>query len=1098
VAQFVHLHNHTAYSLLDGACRPGELVARAAQLDMPAIALTDHGVLYAGFEFYKEAQAQGIKPILGCEVYVAPQSRHQKAGRQDEGGYHLVLLAENYQGYQNLLKLISAAHTEGFYYKPRVDKELLAQHREGLIALTACLAGEVPRQIQVHPSAGARALETYLDIFGPHHLYLELQDHGLPEQREINAVLIHLGEKYNLPVVATNDVHYLRREDALAHDVLLCLQTGKTIGEENRMRFPTPEFYLKSASEMYQLFGQHPAALAHTLEIAERCNLTIPRGKIHLPTFPTPSGQSPEELLREGAYAGARRIYRSLNEAITQRLEHELNVINSMGYASYFLIVADFVAFARERQILVGPGRGSAASSLTAYCLGITQIDPLEYGLIFERFLNPDRVSLPDIDIDFADDRRGEIIDYVVEKYGRDQVAQIITFGTMAARAVIRDVGRVLELPYQQVDALAKQIPNEPGIKLSSLPPPETQWEELWQIALALEGLPRHVSVHAAGVVIADGPLDCYVPLQLANDGGYLTQYPMEDLEELGLVKMDFLGLRTLTVIAKARELVERNHGVALDLQSLSLTDGRVYDLLCSGATAGVFQMESRLFRSLLQDIKPRCFNDLIAILALGRPGPMHRVQDYIARKAGRSPINYLHPSLESILEPTYGVMIYQEQVMAIAMEIAGYTPAQADLLRRAMGKKDREIMEGERERFIQGAQARGLSPQVAQAIFEDIEEFAGYGFNKAHSAAYARIAYTTAYLKAHYPLEFMAALLNSWLHMPDKVGEYIGDCRQMGIEVLPPDINESGVDFQVVGGRLRFGLGAVKNVGPHMIEEIIDVRQEGPFTSLYDLCHRTSGRRLNRKAVESLIRGGAFDGLHPNRAQALAILDLAWERGERCHGQTGLFDLPPPPPDVPGFTPQELLAMEKEALGLYISGHPLDGLADLRRRLQGDTWEQLAEQPEGSAVLLLGLLTAGRRVRTKRGDQMYFGQLEDGTGRGELVVFPALYGKIKDRLVTDRLVLLQGRLEKGDESLQVVVEDLISFTARPLIIDLGASQGLGELKNLLRRHRGNRPVIFQIQRAGQRVFILAAEDYWVGEEPTLMEALEALGFPFV
>lgn len=1110
---FVHLHTHTEYSLLDGCCRLDGLIQRAVELDMPAIAITDHGAMYGVIEFYKKAREQGIKPIIGCEVYVAPRCRTQREPKIDENAYHLVLLAENNQGYRNLLSLVTRSHLEGFYYRPRVDKELLAEHAEGLIALTACLAGEIPTRIR-HSFAEARqVLDEYLAIFGRDSVYLELQDNGVEGQREVNELLVRLGKEAGVPIVATNDIHYLRAEDARAHDVLLCIQTGKTINDPNRLRFPTNQFFVKSAEEMAQAFSQYPEALANTLAIAERCHVDIELGRVHLPPYLPPDGQDLASYLQQETFAGAKRRLGRMTPGIKSRLSHELEVINSMGYPGYFLIVADFIQHARSRGIQVGPGRGSAASSLVAYCLGITDINPLEYGLIFERFLNPDRISLPDIDTDFADDRRGEIIDYVVAKYGQDRVAQIITFGTMAARGAIRDVGRVLELPYSQVDAIAKLVPLEVGVtlqgaletvpELESLARSDEEVVGLLELAQAVEGLPRHASVHAAGIVIADGPLTEYTPLQLGTEGQIVTQYPMENLEEVGLLKMDFLGLRTLTVIGRAVELIRDARGVDLDIEAIPLDDPKVYRMLSQGDSSGVFQMESRLFRSLLQEIKPTRFEDLVAILALGRPGPMGRVDDFVRRKHGDEKISYLHPWLEEILQETYGVIIYQEQVMLIATRLAGYTAAQADLLRRAMGKKKPEIMMEERTRFLAGCAKNGIDVKTAEIIFQEIEKFAGYGFNKSHSAAYALISYRTAYLKAHYPVEFMAAVLSSVMGSTDKVAGYITSCQRRGIKVLPPDVNESLADFRVVGNQIRFGLGAVKNVGVSAIESIIEARKEGPFTSIFDLCQRVPGRIMNRKLLESLIKAGALDSLSEDRAELLALADLALEDGQRfqqqARGQKTLFDLDAfdlaeqvRPPSLPTLTRRQLLMMEKEALGLYISGHPLQEVGELIEALAPDRLSSLGRRGDGEWVMVMGVLKSPKRIRTKTGAQMMFAQLEDLSGTTEVVFLPAVYGAHKGCLEEDSLLLLGGRAEIRDEGNKILVDEVVPLEPQPIVLDIHSVKQLRALQRSLRGQGGDVPVILRCRSTGGTVVVVASAEYWASQDAK--SQVEALG----
>ncbi|MDI6631807.1 MAG: DNA polymerase III subunit alpha, partial [Thermoanaerobacteraceae bacterium] len=943
----MHLHLHTEYSLLDGAARIKEVVRRAKELGMPALAVTDHGAMYGVVDFYQTCIREGIKPILGCEVYVAPRTAADRTPKVDDNLYHLVLLAENDTGYKNLMELVSRGFTEGFYYKPRVDKLWLGQLSKGLIALSGCTAGEVAAHIlNGEPDKARRAAATYREIFGPDNFFLELQDHGLDEQRRINPELLRLSRELSIPTVATNDVHYVNEEDAALQDILLCIQTGKTVSDTNRLRFHSNQLYLKSAREMAVVFRDQPETLARTCEIAERCRVKLSFGQYHLPAYPVPQGHTPASYLRELCYAGLKRRYGEPEQAVVDRLEYELRVIEEMDYPSYFLIVWDLVRFARENQVLVGPGRGSAAGSLVAYCLGITNIDPLRYGLLFERFLNPERVSLPDIDIDFCYELREKVIDYVFQRYGADRVAQIATFGTLAARAAIRDVGRVLGLPYGDVDRVARLVPGEPHMTVARALEASPDLLELYQndpvvkrlldIAARLEGVPRHASTHAAGIVIAPEPLTRFVPLHRVADGTVATQFTKEAVEELGLLKMDLLGLRTLTVIGETLRIIKRLRGILIDEENLPLDDPATYALLGRGETAGVFQLESSGMRNLLRELKPSVFEDLIALVALYRPGPLGSgmVEDFIRRKHGRTPVVYLHPLLEPILKETYGVILYQEQVMQIASTLAGFSLGEADLLRRAMGKKKPEIIAGLRSRFVEGAAANGIPEKLAGEIFDLMEYFAGYGFNKSHSAAYAMVAYQTAYLKANYPVEYMAALLTSVRDNSDKVAAYVEECRRLGIAVLPPDVNESRRNFTVVPGGVRFGLAAIKNVGETAVEAIIAARNEGgPFRDFGDFCSRINPRVINRRVLESLARAGAFSSLGHTRSQVLAVLDGGLELAQRSakekdSHQLSLFgDLENNGYDIridatrEEFPQQELLKMEKELLGLYISG---------------------------------------------------------------------------------------------------------------------------------------------------------------------------------
>ncbi|NLY51229.1 MAG: DNA polymerase III subunit alpha [Firmicutes bacterium] len=1048
-ADFVHLHVHSAFSLLDGCSRITDLVATAKDYDMPALALTDHGVMYGSIEFYKAARDAGIKPIIGCEVYVAPRSRQDRTPRVDDELAHLVLLATNQEGYRNLLNLVSRAYLEGFYYKPRVDKELLSQFSAGLIALSSCLAGEVPARLLEGDEEGARRVAGfYRDIFGRDNFYLELQDQNLPSQPELNAALVRLGQALDLPVVATNDVHYVRQQDATAHDILLCLQTGKSVQDPNRLRFPTQEFYLKSPQEMRHLFREVPQALKSTLQIADQCELEIPLGGLHLPEFPLPPGETPEGYLRRLCLEGLERRYTVPGKHERERLDYELSVIQRMGYTSYFLIVWDLVRFAHEKGILVGPGRGSAAGSLVAYTLGITDIDPLASGLLFERFLNPERVSMPDIDIDFADDRRDEVIEYVTQTYGADHVAQIITFGTMAARAAIRDAGRAYDLPYGDVDRIAKLVPTELGISLEHALQSSQELADLYQreewvrqlidTARSMEGLPRHASTHAAGVVISPRPLMEYVPLQKIAEGGVTTQYPWETIEEIGLLKMDFLGLRTLTVLGETVRLVQENRGEKVDLSRLPLDDAATYELLSSGATSGVFQLESPGMRALIKELKPSELSDLTALVALYRPGPLGSgmVEDFIARKHGAKPVEYLHPLLEPILNETYGVILYQEQVMQIASRLAGFTLGQADLLRRAMGKKKPEVIAAQRERFLAGTGAQGVPRDVAERVFELMEYFAGYGFNKSHSAAYGLLAYQTAYLKAHYPAEYMAALLTSIMDDSDKVALYAEDCRRQGLTVLPPDVNRSQINFSVENGRIRFGLAAVKNAGRSAMAAIVAAREEGgPFRSLQDFCRRVDLRSINKRTLESLIKAGALSSLPGNRAQHLAVMDAVVReaqayQSQRASGQGTLLDLMPdnareaPLPELLEVQKAELLAWEKEALGFYLTGHPLADKVELLRQVSTVQSNELTELEDAARVVMGGLVTGLKRIRTNKGETMAFVTLEDLTGSLEVVVFPRTYAQSKSILQPDALIVVRGRVSKREEEAPKILAD--------------------------------------------------------------------------
>ncbi|MGE5507809.1 MAG: DNA polymerase III subunit alpha [Chitinophagales bacterium] len=1106
---FVHLHTHTQYSLLDGCCRIPALAERAAAFGCPAVAMTDHGVLYGLVEFVQACRQQGVKPIIGCEVYVAPRGRADRQPRVDENPFHLVLLAENETGYRNLVRLVSLASLEGFYYKPRVDKELLAAHHEGLIALSACVAGEVPRLLQAGEAAAAeRVAREYAGLFGPDHFYLELQDNGLAGQASLNARLIELGRRVGLPLVATNDVHYLERSDAAAQDVALCIQTGKTLDDPDRLRFETDELYFRSPGEMAERFAHVPEALDNTIAIADRVEFDLPLGRTYLPAFPVEGGGRPEDYLARLCEEGLRRRYgQAPPPAVVERLRFELETITRMGYPGYFLIVWDFIRFAKEKGIPVGPGRGSAAGSLVAYLLGITDIDPLAHGLLFERFLNPERVTLPDIDVDFCFERRGEVIDYVVSRYGPDRVAQIVTFGTLAAKAAIRDVGRVLGWPVGEVDRLAKLVPGELHVTLDKaleqVPELRTAYEQdertrrLLDLARKAEGLPRHASTHAAGIVISDVPLLERVPVQRTGDGLVTTQVDMDSLAALGLLKMDFLGLRTLTVLDDANRLIAQRHGGRVALDELPLDDPETYRMMADGETEGVFQLESRLFKSLLREIRPTCFADLVAILAIGRPGPLALRGDFARRKAGLETPAYPDPRLEPILRETYGIMIYQEQVMKIANELAGFSLGEADLLRRAMSKKKASELEKLKERFISGATARGTAPEVAGEIFSLMEYFAGYGFNKSHAAAYALVSYRTAYLKRHYPAEFMAALLTSVYGETDKVAGYIAECRRLGLDVLPPDVNESLTTFTVTRrGAIRFGLAAAKNVGPAATEAIIAEREKhGPFSSPADLFARVSGRELTRKVVESLVKAGAFDSFGRSRGQLLATYEAEFESAQRrqtqaASGQGFLFGVdaggaPPAPAGPFGFpelSRQEILALERETLGLYLSGHPVAEVAPLLRDLAGCSLAELPELPEQSEVVVGGLVTGLRSVLTKKQDRMASFHLEDLAGRAEVVVFPRLFAQTSTWLSEGALVLVRGRLEAREEGAKLIADFIGPLSPVPHLVAVESDAELGTVREALARQPGPHPVYLAVRtRAGRRVILLVSPRHFGG-----------------
>ncbi len=1132
---FVHLHVHSEFSLLDGAARVENLISRTKEMSMPAIALTDHGSMYGVIDFYQKATKAGIKPIIGCEVYVAPRSRFDKEPSYDSFQHHLVLLARDEEGYRNLMNIVTKGYLEGFYYKPRVDRELLEKHAEGLTALSACIAGEIPHLVFQENMEKAEELANYYSsIFGENHFYLELQNHNLPEQEKINEGLLQISKRTGIPLVASNDVHYLCKDDAMAHDLLLCIQTGKSINDENRMSFKSQEFYLKSPEEMAELFSEYPGALENSLKIAEECQLDFDFEQTHLPDYALPSDTTEEEYLRQICMEGLYQRYDNVNAVVNERLNYELTVIKQMGYCSYFLIVWDFVRYAREKGIMVGPGRGSAAGSLVAYCLQITNIDPLKYGLLFERFLNPERINMPDIDIDICDERREEVIDYVVNKYGEDRVAQIITFGTMAARSVVRDVGRALDIPYNVVDRIAKLIPNEPKINIEKALEQSNELHEYYQneeykrlldISRSLEGLPRHVSTHAAGVVIANDSLVKYVPLQRANDGNVITQFPMKKLEDLGLLKMDFLGLRTLSIIEKTLENVHERHNYRIDIDNISLKDEFTYEFLSRGETDGVFQLESAGMKNVLRDLKPNKFEDIIAVVALYRPGPMEQIPVFVNSKHNIEPVDYPHPSLENILKETYGVMVYQEQIMQIAAEIAGFSLGQADLLRKAIGKKEKEMIDEQREIFIKGCKDKGYTEKLGKYIYDLIEKFASYGFNKSHAAAYAMIAYQTAFLKANYTVEFMAALLTSHMSTTDKVALYISDCDRQEIQVLPPDINESEINFTVRGSQqIRFGLAAIKNVGIGAIENIMEMRQEKPFLSLTDFCARVDLRTSNKKVIESLIKAGAFDSIHQNRARLLAGMDEAILEGQamqrdRLNGQISMLSLFSEEEkeqhvkdrfaDVPDFSFKEKLSKEKEVLGLYISGHPLDHYRPILENIPNLVrCAELADLRKEQKIAVGGILNKVKVIYTKKGRPMAFATLEDLTGTVEVVVFSKLYEDKKELLHEDKLVVIKGKTDvkvEDDNKKEVkIIGDEVTplpIKSKQLFINLHLENEediscLIELRNILFNKNGDGEIPVYLMLKKQNKIMILPEKFWGRDDKKFWKKLEKLVGP--
>ena len=1072
---FTHLHVHTEYSLLDGSNKIQEYVNRVRELGMDSAAITDHGVMYGVIDFYRAARAAGINPILGCEVYVAPGSRFDREiGSGDDRYYHLVLLAENNQGYANLMKIVSKSFVEGFYYKPRVDLQLLEKYHEGLIALSACLAGEVARFLTrgMYEDAKAAALR-YQDIFGKGNFFLELQDHGIPEQQNINQQLLKMHRETGIELVATNDVHYTLAEDAQPHDVLLCLQTGKKLSDENRMRYDGGQYYVKSPEEMERLFPYATEALENTHKIAERCHVEIEFGVTKLPKFDVPEEYTSWEYLNELCFKGLEERYQPVTEELKERLNYELSTIKNMGYVDYFLIVWDFIRYARDHDIMVGPGRGSAAGSLVAYTLGITQLDPIRYDLLFERFLNPERVSMPDIDVDFCFERRQEVIDYVRRKYGDDCVVQIVTFGTLAARGVIRDVGRVMDLPYAQVDTIAKMIPQElnitidkalkmnPELKKTYEDQPEIH--DLIDTARRLEGLPRHTSMHAAGVVISQKDVSEYVPLSRAQDGSIVTQFTMTTLEELGLLKMDFLGLRTLTVIQNAVHLIEQDTGVHLDMQQIDYNDKKVLDSLGTGRSDGVFQLESAGMKNFMKELKPQSLEDVIAGISLYRPGPMDFIPQYIRGKNHPDTIQYDCPQLEPILKPTYGCIVYQEQVMQIVRNLAGYTLGRSDLVRRAMSKKKAAVMEKERQNFVYGNEAEGvpgciangISEQVANKIYDEMIDFAKYAFNKSHAAAYAVVSYQTAFLKYYYPVEFMAALMTSVIEMPNKVAEYIQVCRQMGISILPPDVNCGIYGFSVDHGAIRYGLSAIKSVGRPVINALVEEREKnGMYRSLKDFIERLTGI-VNKRAIENFIKAGALDCLEGNRRQKMNVYgqivdSIAQEKKNSFAGQMSLFDLVSDEdkkdfeirmPNVGEYDKEMVLAFEKEVLGIYLSGHPLEGYRGIMDKMisakttdfQPDEESGIPKVYDGQKVIIGGMITERTIKYTRNNKVMAFLTVEDLVGTVEVVVFPRDYEKWQMLITDDARVFIQGRVNaEDDRPSKLILEKVHSFEDIP------------------------------------------------------------------
>ncbi len=1140
---FVHLHNHSEYSLLDGAAKISGLVDTALAMGMPALAITDHGNLFGALQFYNTAKKKGLKPIIGCEIYVAKESRHKKIGGGDQSN-HLVLLAENLTGYHNLSKLASYGFLEGFYYKPRIDKELLAQHSEGLIASSACLKGAVPQKLTMEqPEAALAEAMELQDIFGKGNFYLELQDHGLAAQKKVNPAILEIARKTGIPLICTNDTHYLRRDDSVAHDVLLCIGTGKLVSQQDRMRYESDQFYFKSYDEMHKLWGEIPESLSNTLRIAERCHLEIETEQ-PLPPFDVPPGYTAdsyfEKTVREGfqerrAYLENLAAQGQLKNPLTDyevRLDFEIEMIKQMQFSSYFLIVWDLIKYARDHDIPVGPGRGSVVGSLVAYSLKITDIDPLQYALFFERFLNPERIAPPDIDMDYCMNRRADMIDYVNRKYGRDKVCQIITFGTMAAKGVIRDVGRSLDIPYAEVDRIAKLIPDELNATIDKALEQEPRLKEemknpqianLIEIGKRLEGLSRHSSTHAAGVVIAPKPLVELVPLQKTNKDEITTQYSMKDLESIGLLKMDFLALTTLTVIDSAVKRVKNEKGIDLDLSSVALTDTKVYDLFSEGRTNGIFQFESGGMKAELRRLKPERFEDLIALNALYRPGPMDMIPEFIKRKQGLIEVEYPHPVLEEILKETYGIIVYQEQVMQIASKMAGFSLGQADILRKAMGKKMASVMLSMRDKFIEGARQQKIPEKAAAQVFDLMEQFAQYGFNKSHATAYALLAYQTAYLKVHYPVQFMAALLTSEIGNTDKIVMYIAECKDMNISVLPPDINESSVDFKSQNDTIRFGMLAIRNVGEAAIRSVLEYRDKnGRFRSLFQFCEEVDSRTLNKRVLESLVKSGALDSLGWKRSQCMAMIDTAIEYGQKARrdresGQKGLFSdssagrsavVEPTAPDIPEWEVEQRLSFEKETLGFYVSGHPLDRFVREVTRFSKKSIADYISEGKSTECRIAGIVTDFRQRRTKKGDLMGVFNLEDLSGAVETVVFPNSYPKFEPYMNADSPILVSGRFELEDgRGAKFVASDVQPMTglaernAKTLRIRADLSNlspaTATTLHRLLESNRGDTGVDVELYSPYDfRVNIQSSDFVKVKSSPELIEQIESICGP--
>jgi len=1124
-SDFVHLHVHTQYSLLDGACLLSRLIDKAKSFRMPALAITDHGNIFGAVEFYNKCRQAGIKPIIGVEAYIASGGRFSRNSSEKEKNYHIILLAKDETGYKNLIKLISISYLEGFYYKPRIDKDVLSEHSEGLIGLSACLKGEIPSLIlenRLH--AATAAADDYQQIFGKGNFFLEVMDNGIKEQQEVNRQLYLIGQDIKIPLVATNDVHYIEKEDAFAHEVLLCIQTQTTLSDPNRMRFSSDSFYFKSPSEMKNSFREIPQAIANTVEIAKRCNLELDFSQLHLPKFIPPQGLTPEEFLEKLVWSNLNIKYPQPSREVKERVEHELKIIKSTGFASYFLIVWDLVKYAREHDIPVGPGRGSAAGSIVSFLLNITEIDPIHYNLIFERFLNPERISMPDIDLDFCYEKRPLMLEYAAERYGRENVAQIITFGTMLSRAVVRDVGRVMDFTYSEVDRIAKLIPQELNMtlekalavnpELKSLYDNNERIRRLIDTAFRLEGLSRHASIHAAGVVISDKPLTEYVPLFKTSDNQITTGYDMGSLAKIGLLKMDFLGLRTLTVIEETVKIIARTRGFRLNVTQIPLDDKKTFQLLREGRTAGIFQLESPGMRDILKRISPSTFEDLITILALYRPGPIGSgmVDDYIQRKSGKKPIDYIHPWLEPILKDTYGIIVFQEQVMQIASVLAGFSFSQADLLRRAMGKKIPEVMEEQRKVFLEGCKRKGVSLRIGERVFNLIEYFAGYGFNKSHSTAYALVSFRTAFLKANFPVEFMAALLTSERNNTDKVVEYVQDAKLQGIKVLPPDINESFSNFTVTQKNgIRFGLLAVKNVGEASIEAIISERKKGgPFKSIFDFCRRLDSRAVNKKVVESLIKVGAMDSLG-RRAQLMEALPKALEKNGRFSSsqQLSIFSQQDVAsfsdeslPEVEEWPPEQILIFEKQLLGLYVSSHPLLVYKDVLTSLGVRKIKDILDMNYQSENTIAAIIEKVRLTTTRRTNElMAILKIEDETSSMEAFVFPQVFRSAKEYIKKGSILIIRGHVNIKEKYPKLIISTLFPLndiyqhiTSLVVHLDENSLNITSQLKDIFMKYQGKVPVYFQVRSSRSRLLkIKTAPDFHINPEPQFISEINRL-----